>query len=285
MQQEVYPNQNILPIRRRYRICGCLDISYGGPIVCFFWMLVNMYGCVLSFRNKSPVYSYLNHACLVIQGVVCLLFALSAFLSMYSFSSNRIGPLTRSHRWTWTFVILFLIVYFINMIVFGVQRPQFLDWCIDKSRKMEVNSLVIKNDMEHTIGGLNVTEVSSFVFLPIREGSDLYNCTRLWEDEVKFSVVTFVILFALYVHFAFCFWYHTQERRIEEEIIYDMLNVYPNNFNNNMNSFGGMRNVNVSMMNAHPSTKNPADIPEVVVDDGQRSLAQITRAVFGRLRS
>lgn len=87
------------------------------------------------------------------------------------------------------------------MIVFGVQKPQFLDWCIDKSRKMEVNSLVIKNDFEHTIGGLNVTEVSSFVFLPIREGSDLYNCTRLWEDEVKFSVVIFVILFALYVSY------------------------------------------------------------------------------------
>lgn len=64
-----------------------------------------------------------------------------------------------------------------------------------------------------------------------------------------------------------------------------MMNVYPNNFNNNMSSFGGMRNVNVPMMNAHPSSKNPADTPGVVVDDGQRSLAQITRAAFGRLRS
>lgn len=40
MQQEVYPNQNLIPIRRRYRICGCLDISYGGPIVCFIWMVI-----------------------------------------------------------------------------------------------------------------------------------------------------------------------------------------------------------------------------------------------------
>lgn len=85
------------------------------------------------------------------------------------------------------------------MVIFGVQKDQFLNWCISKSQTRTVQSLTINNSTTHTISGYNVSDISGFVFIPIREGSDLYNCTRLWEDEMKFSVVMFVILFTLYV--------------------------------------------------------------------------------------
>lgn len=85
------------------------------------------------------------------------------------------------------------------MVIFGVQKDQFLHWCISKSQTRTVQSLTINNSTTSTISGYNISDISGFVFMPINEGSDLYNCTRLWEDEMKFSVVIFFILFTLYV--------------------------------------------------------------------------------------
>lgn len=65
-----------------------------------------MYACVLSFQDRSrkyinpilynrtltrhemkiAIYSHLNHASLVVQGIVCLLFVISALISLYSFT-------------------------------------------------------------------------------------------------------------------------------------------------------------------------------------------------------
>lgn len=40
MQQELYPNQDFLQApRRRYLICGFMDLTYGGPFVCFLWIV------------------------------------------------------------------------------------------------------------------------------------------------------------------------------------------------------------------------------------------------------
>lgn len=107
--------------------------------------------------------------------------------------------LRRSHRSTWFFVILFLIVYFVNMIIFGVQKTEFKEWCIEKSHVETLRSLTIHNDTMYTIAGIDGNTVSGYVFIPKNQTMDAYNCTRLWEDEMKFSVVIFVILFTLYV--------------------------------------------------------------------------------------
>ncbi|KAI8082434.1 hypothetical protein BDF21DRAFT_262868 [Thamnidium elegans] len=286
MQQEVYQNPNVLS-QRRYRICGYMDMSYGGPFVCLLWMVINMYACVLSFQDKSPIYSYLNHASLVIQGVVCLLFVISALISLYSFTLNQPGQLRRSHRSTWIFVIAFLIIYFVNMVIFGVQKDQFLNWCISKSQSRTVQALTINNSTTSTISGYNISEISGFVFMPIHEGSDLYNCTRLWEDEIKFSVVIFVILFTLYIHFAFCFWCHTQDLMIMEQQILESM-YGPQGYNNNMLMNNPMMNNQGMMMSGNPTMRmnniKPMGDQKNTDDDGQRSLAQIARVVFRRLR-
>ncbi|GAA5811859.1 hypothetical protein MFLAVUS_005305 [Mucor flavus] len=272
MQQEVYPNPEFLA-RRRYRICGFMDMNYGGPFVCFLWMVINMYACVLSFQDRSPIYSYLNHASLVVQGVVCLLFVISALVSFFSFTMNNPGQLRRSHRSTWIFVIAFLIIYFVNMVIFGVQKDQFLHWCISKSQTRTVQSLTINNSTTSTISGYNISDISGFVFMPINEGSDLYNCTRLWEDEMKFSVV----------HFAFCFWRHTQDRMVWEQQMFE--GMYGPQGYNNMMMNGNMMNNPGMMMNGNPpmmmNNIKPMGEQKNIDHDGQRSLAQIARAVFG----
>lgn len=85
------------------------------------------------------------------------------------------------------------------MIIFGIQKNQFNEWCISKSHSDTVEALTINNNTVHTFAGFDSTNITGVVFFPKTEGSDIYNCTRLWEDEMKFSVVIFVILFTLYV--------------------------------------------------------------------------------------
>ncbi|KAG1168546.1 hypothetical protein G6F71_009021 [Rhizopus microsporus] len=100
-------------------------------------------------------------------------------------------------------VVYFFCDYFANMVVFGVQKNQFNGWCISKARKSADESLsIVQAD------GSNL----QVLYSPTVSGSDLYNCTRLWENELKFGVVIFVILFVFYVHIAFCFWNFTQEK-------------------------------------------------------------------------
>ncbi|KAG2212317.1 hypothetical protein INT47_001677 [Mucor saturninus] len=312
MQQELYPNQQE-PLRR-FQICGCMDMSYAGPLVCFLWMIINMYACVLSFQDRSPVYSHLNHASLVVQGVVCLFFVISALISLYSFTLNMPNQLRRSHRSTWFFVILFLIVYFVNMIIFGVQKIEFKEWCVSKSQLETVKTLTINNNTVHTIAGFDATNVSGLVFIPTNKTMDAYNCSRLWEDEMKFSVVIFVILFTLYIHFAFCFWYYTQDVMGKHEQMYEAFHNQQQGFINSnlMNNPMMMNNPNLMiptnqpmmmptnqtgimptnqpMMNNNPSSMKNSINPmysneeKQYDDDGQKSLAQLARAAFGRLR-
>ncbi|CAO3632555.1 unnamed protein product [Mucor hiemalis] len=302
MQQEIYPNQDFLQApRRRYLICGFMDLSYGGPFVCFLWIVINMYVCVLSFQGRSPIYSHLNRIALIIQGVVCLFFVISALMSLYSFTLNMPKQLRRSHRSTWVMVIIFLIVYFANMIVFCVQTTPFLDWCLSKSRSSTLNTLANLPNNSTVFTSNNITSFNSSTvtsYQSIISGSDLYNCTRLREDEIKLSIVVFVILFTIYVHFAFCFWCYTQDRLKLQQQFYEAMESqnYGNMMNNNPNMMMGnnpnmmMGNNPNMMMGNNPNMMmnniKPNNAKEGVEYDEkeQKSLAQLTRAVFGRLR-
>ncbi|GAA5802576.1 hypothetical protein HPULCUR_008046 [Helicostylum pulchrum] len=153
--------------------------------------------------------------------------------------------------------------------------------------KSQVGTVQTLTENGRTVSGYNISDMSGFVFMPINGGSDLYNCTRLWEGEMKFSVVMFAILFTFYIHFAFCFWCHTQDRMIIEQQVYEGIygpQGYSMNMmmsDNMMNNPGMMNNGNPSMMmNIKPSTGERTNTD----NDGQRSLAQVARAVFGRLR-
>jgi hypothetical protein len=110
--------------------------------------------------------------------------------------------LRRSHRSTWVLVIIFLIVYFVNMIIFCVQSGPFNDWCLSKSRMSTLNTLSNLPSNSTTFVSSNITSFNSSTvsgYQSLVSGSDLYNCSRLREDEIKLSVVVFIILFTLYV--------------------------------------------------------------------------------------
>lgn len=80
------------------------------------------------------------------------------------------------------------------MLLFGFQKSQFNQWCINKSRQDTTDYIFSTPPNNDTL-----LPDSQLNFTSRENGASLYNCTRLWEDEVKFSVVVFVILFTVYV--------------------------------------------------------------------------------------
>jgi hypothetical protein len=54
MQQEIYPNQ-VIPAQRRFKICGVLDMQYGGPLVCFLWIV-----CIYFEMKKNDINSFIT---------------------------------------------------------------------------------------------------------------------------------------------------------------------------------------------------------------------------------
>ncbi|KAI8333010.1 hypothetical protein BD560DRAFT_415118 [Blakeslea trispora] len=274
--QELYPNQSLLPVRRRFQICGFLEMSYGGPFVCFIWLVINMYGCVLAFQGRSPIFSYLNRAALIVQGVICLLFFISALISLYSFSLRSPWQLRRSHRLTWVMVVIFLVDLFVNIVLFGVQKQQFKDWCIQQSRQSVSNYLITEEPYRNMFNSS-----TQIMFDSGRPAHNVYNCEKLWEDEIKFACILYVILFTLYVHFAFCFWRFTQERwsAYEAMMRLNMIQtegVVPNIYNNTLSSNNG----NTMMMNISSSGNQQK---ENVVKENQKSLSQITEEMIKRV--
>ncbi|KAI9319273.1 hypothetical protein BX666DRAFT_2025584 [Dichotomocladium elegans] len=92
----------------------------------------------------------------------------------------------------WVMVILFTTNLFIDVVLFGVQQPQFEAWCIAKSRgglANHLNTLVMEQE----------------------DDASVYNCTKLWEDELKFSVAVFIMIAICFIYWAACLWSYSQK--------------------------------------------------------------------------
>jgi hypothetical protein len=91
---------------------------------------------------------------------------------------------------TWLVVFGYLTDMFINIIVYGVLRDDFQNWCLDRSRSY------IDEQITATLG--NGTQIT-MNFSPSEAGVDLYNCQKLWEDELKLGIVVWIVLAIVYV--------------------------------------------------------------------------------------
>lgn len=82
---------------------------------------------------------------------------------------------------------------FINTILFIVDRNGYLNWCI-RSASGNLDSILQQNQLE-----MNDTKESGFS----TEMGDFYNCSRTWEDELKFSIMMTVVMIMVYVSWTF----------------------------------------------------------------------------------
>ena len=66
----------------------------------------------------------------------------------------------------------------INVILFIVQRDDYISWCTD----------IGSDGLQPAVGDTR-----------IRTEDDFYNCSRTWEDELKFGLMAILMMIGFYV--------------------------------------------------------------------------------------
>ncbi|GAA5799679.1 hypothetical protein HPULCUR_005096 [Helicostylum pulchrum] len=101
------------------------------------------------------------------------------------------------------FVCVFLVLVdgFVNVILFITSEASFNDWCIKSS------SQTITQEMNATVTAENGT-LPNFDF-----AADYYNCHNLWQDELKFGIIFYILMFAFYIYWARCIYSFSVFRR------------------------------------------------------------------------
>ncbi|KAL0079971.1 hypothetical protein F4703DRAFT_1871935 [Phycomyces blakesleeanus] len=259
-QPEIHNQPRMIHAKHAYtrKFCGCMSLRGGSGLACVFWLGINLYFSVLSFQYRSPLFSYLNHTALLIQAIICLIFAFASLIGLFSLFVNKPAVLRQSHRFIWMINILFIIDLFVNIILFGVQWPQFSSWCVSRSREILDDTITVDYS-----NGDNFTAT----YLPNVVGSDLYNCNKLWQDELKFGISIYVMIVLCYIYWALCLWSYTQKQMI---VLHYELQAHA----------AIAAGLPEQMMNLKPGNNGEPMVPK---DDGQRSLAQITRAFFSNI--
>ncbi|KAG2217285.1 hypothetical protein INT45_005387, partial [Circinella minor] len=192
------------------KFCGCMSLQGGGILACLIWMGINLYVAILSFQERSPVFSHQQVNALMVTGAICILFLVAALFAMFALITNKPAILRLAHRTMWVVVFIFVVNFFINIILFGVHRPSFKDWCINNSRN-QLDAIMSPNN--------NNTETT------IDNIGNIYNCDKLWEDELKFSIVLFIMMTICYLYWALCLWSYTQK-----QIYYLTMDLYGGGF-------------------------------------------------------
>jgi hypothetical protein len=184
-----------------------------------------------------------------------------------------------AHQLTWLAVFGFLTDAFINIIVFGVLQGDFQTWCMNRSKGYvdEQITAILGNGTQITMN-----------FTPSQDGTDIYNCHKMWEDELKLGIVVWIVFALVYVsimnettqnkhadvsnqpsyrqlYWATCLWSYSQKKRLFEMYTIRM-NQQPN-----------------VMMNLPPGADMRQD--DDYYEDGGKSMAQRSREIYAGLRA
>ncbi|CAO3663706.1 hypothetical protein CU097_010464 [Rhizopus azygosporus] len=170
------------------RCCGCIPLRIGSGIICLIWAGFSMYLAVLSFQNTSLIYSYMTQAATMVYGVVNLILSLVSAGGIVILIIDRGTHVTSLSHAIWVSVFLVLVDGLVNVILFIINKTDYHSWCINSS------SSTIQKDFT---SGNNT--VNNFDFQ-----HDYYNCNHLWQDEVKFGIIFYILMFAFYVYWAMC---------------------------------------------------------------------------------
>lgn len=80
-------------------------------------------------------------------------------------------------------VFVLVIDMAVNTILFIVRRDGYVKWCIDSTSADLDNMLFQDQQTKNFNTGM----------------ADFYNCNRTWEDELKFSVLSTIVMVTVYV--------------------------------------------------------------------------------------
>jgi hypothetical protein len=83
-------------------------------------------------------------------------------------------------------VPVYLIDIIANIFIFGIQKSAYMDWCLESSQGI----------VDEVVQGV---AVNGTVYIIDPLPTNIYNCQKLWEDELKFSIAILLVMFACYV--------------------------------------------------------------------------------------
>ncbi|KAI7894492.1 uncharacterized protein EV154DRAFT_415211 [Mucor mucedo] len=82
-----------------------------------------------------------------------------------------------------------LIVTLVNFILFIKGKNEFTVWCIEQSK--DTIEKIYTADHKNT---------TSFPVDRLNGSTDIYNCERLFQDEVKWGLICLIVMFVVYIH-------------------------------------------------------------------------------------
>ncbi|KAI8984314.1 hypothetical protein BDF20DRAFT_859215 [Mycotypha africana] len=165
----------------------------------------------IQFSNLLAFYSYLHDAPNVIFGALNLLFGIVTVCSMAVFliRANTInkmmrmqfGPVVRTFSASPTIVFIItanalgvLIAAIVNFVLFVEDKDGFNKWCIEMGVDQVQTAFASNNHMNGTDGTLNNLSNA------LRTANNLYNCNRLFEDEMKWALFCTIVMIVIYTH-------------------------------------------------------------------------------------
>ncbi|RCI03441.1 hypothetical protein CU098_007286 [Rhizopus stolonifer] len=139
-----------------------------------------------------------NNTALYIFGAINLVFfgiCFGTLIPIYIKSTNGIRTAASVVNFT---VAVVLIDTLINMILFIVQRDHYVEWCISTSDSL---NLILENYQ-----------------LPIVK-NDFYNCNRAWQDELKFTILSTLVMILVYGYWAISLTSYSVKLRIKLKLM------------------------------------------------------------------
>lgn len=149
----------------------------------------------------------MNWPALIVLGSLSIVFGLVSLLILYGLfvvcSSFVVGYIhiltikqdTPNALQAGVFLLFFIVPIYLldivaNIFIFGIQKPAYMNWCLNNSRSYLNENVIITTGIPPAQTTVNPTSITSL---------DTYNCQKLWEDELKFSLAILIIMTICYV--------------------------------------------------------------------------------------
>ncbi|RUP49451.1 hypothetical protein BC936DRAFT_142491 [Jimgerdemannia flammicorona] len=186
------------------KFCICINLRAGVIISCLVWAALGLYFAILAFQYQSPFYTYLNSTPLIVFGVLNLVMTFVGLFGVVAAALNQAIILRNLSHFVWFMMLVLLGDDFVNIIVFGNNHAEYRSTCM-KAAQSSMNEMVQA-----------VFPNGTTIALAFNTNNDFYNCDRMWVDELKFSVLAFLLMFVVYVYWAACIWSFSHKRAIIE---------------------------------------------------------------------
>ncbi|KAI8985334.1 hypothetical protein BDB01DRAFT_80522 [Pilobolus umbonatus] len=176
------------------KFCNCMSLRAGCSIAGMIWLGLNTYLATASFYGDSPLFSSLDHRALIAMGSICVFFALSSLILIYALFLDEKTSLQVAVTLVFVSILLHLIDILASIILFGTQYSTYLTWCVQSAKERVDESVSV-----HLQSGYINVLYSPSLFPP-----DSFNCRLLWENEIKFSIALFIVIFIIYLYWFIC---------------------------------------------------------------------------------